>query len=1070
MRFDRLGTDAGLSEQAVHVIAQDPAGFLWIGTEDGLDRYDGYGFKHFTHDRSDPGSVANNFISDIQFDAAGGLLAATDGGGIARRDPVHGRFTALGAASSGNTPDWMERVRVLHVDRRGRTWIGTRDAGLAMVESASPDVRRFRHSQTDRASLADNSVLAIIEDRRGRLWIGTDAGVDVLDPATSTIEHHRLSDTADAAHGRVRVRGLVEDFQGSIWIGTDSGLERFDPATGVTTAFRPDSSDPHALPAAAIEVLYEDREQRLWIGTTDGLVRFDREQRVFETYRNDPRDHASLPDNDIVSLLEDRGGLLWVGTKFGGLAQWNPRSWSFGHRAAGTEEGFANHNIMSFTEDRDGRLWVGTFGGGLTALAPGGVGRALTLRAGDSQGEGLGDDRVMALLTDHEGSVWAGTMGGGLDRIAPHTHAVTHYRHNPVDPGSLGAAGVMTLLQDAKDRLWVGTYGGGLSRLDHGATAFVTYAPDPGNPVRLASGRVTALAADSRGRIWSGTDGGGLSVLDPASGRFTTLRHTLGDPRSLGADTVYALYIDSQDTVWIGTRGGGLDRATAAAGGSGIQLTNVSKANGLPNDTIYGILPDAAGRLWLSTNHGLACFDPLTGAVRSYYRSHGLQADEFNFGAHYRARDGRLLFGGANGYNAFHPERLQGGAAAPQVALTAILKGGLPMRADAVYDRLRDLHLGYRDDVITFEFAALDFATPAANAFRYQLEGFDKSWIEAGARRSATYTHLPSGRYTLRVAAANADGVWNPKGLALTLEVAPPPWKSWWAYTIYAALGALLLSALLLRQRRAQTRAAHYRRRLEREVADRTSELAERNGALEQAYTKLETVSFTDALTGLANRRALDHAMPTLISDLERERGRGTDVAHLALLLVDLDRLKPINDQLGHEAGDRLLIEVASILQKCTRTTDKVVRWGGDEFVIVHAVSDLEGAAKLAERIRYTVSKRKFKVAGPIDGRTSCSIGFALYPFTKHECTRSGWEKALSVADANLYRAKVTRNAWLGCSGKHKAAGMTDLESLARSDLETAERNGLVEVRRSLPAIGETIELLLRRPAPGASG
>jgi diguanylate cyclase (GGDEF)-like protein len=1063
MRFDRIGLDAGLPEQAINAITQDPAGFLWMGTEDGLERYDGLRFEHFTHDRLKEGTLPSNFVADIRFDDSGQQWVATYDGGVVERSPQAGEFSPLPYSGDGAAVDGLERVRVLFNDKRGRLWIGTRDGGLAVFDPASSELRRYVHTTDNAATLADNSIFAILEDQRGRMWIGTEAGLDVLEPHASQIEHHTLRDQTGGQTRRVQVNALLEDFRGRIWIGTEAGLERCDPATGATTHFPGRANDTHSLPLGSIEALYEDREHRLWIGTTDGLTRFDSEHDTFETYRNDPGDTESLPDNHVVSLFEDRSGLLWVGTKFGGLAKWNPRSWSFGPHQADAEQGFASHNIMAFTEDNRGRLWVGTYGGGLTAIGSRGA-RTVTLRAGGSSG-GLSDDRIMALMTDREGNVWAGTMGHGLERIAADTLAITHYRHDPGDKGSVGAAGIMSLLADSKGRIWVGTFGGGLSRLDPQATAFQTYRADPNDPGQLSSDRITALAEDAHGRIWAGTDGGGLDILDPDTGDLIRLRHEFKDRRSLSSDTVYSLYVDPQGSVWIGTRGGGLDRATSAGVKDRIQLTNLSEANGLPNNTVYGIVPDMAGRLWLSTNRGLACLDGRTGAINSYHRNHGLLADEFNFGAHYRARDGQVLFGGVNGYNEFYPERLQFDRTPPPIALTNVLLMGRPLRADSFYGGPRRLHFSYRDDVITFEYAALDFAVPAANAFEYRLEGFDRDWIRAGARHSATYTRLPGGRYTLRVHAANADGLWNSAGLAVPIDVDPPPWKTAWAYSLYAILGVLLGYALLRRQRRALEQTVGYRRQLEGEVAQRTQELAERNAALQKANTMLETASFTDPLTGLGNRRSLDHAVPTLLSSLKRSRHQGSDDSRLAVLLVDLDRLKPINDQHGHEAGDRLIIEVAAILKESVRGSAHVVRWGGDEFVVVHAVSTLDDAAKLAERLRFSVSKRRFKIGRSVAGRTSCSIGFALYPFLQGVFPRLGWEKVMAVADANLYRAKATRNAWIGCSGGALSADIPDIEALAERDLDAAERSHYVDVRRSAPADEETVELLLRRPA-----
>ena len=1065
MRFTRLGLEAGLSEQAVNVITQDPSGFLWIGTEDGLDRYDGYQFTHFTHNRDNPGSLPNNFIADMSFGSSGVQWIATDGGGVVWHDTSDGQFVRLDSLVAAGAADGLERVRVIRTDHEGRVWIGTRDNGLVLFDSRIPALRRFKHKDDTPGSLVDNSVLALLVDRRGYLWIGTEAGVDVLDPTMGTLKHHRLSEQIVPRAGHVRARALLEDSRDTIWIGTEGGLENFIPRTGVSSTFLASGADARALPHGSVEVLYEDREQRLWVGTTDGLARLDREHRSFETYRNDPRNDESLPDNHIVSVFEDRGGLLWVGTKFGGLAKWNPRSWSFGHHLADNTEGFASPNVMSFTDTPDGRLWIGTFGGGLTVLEHGGS-YAFTLRAGDGQGGGLGDDHVMALTTDHAGNVWAGTMAGGLDRIAAGTRRVTHFRNEPADPTSLAATGVMSLLEDSKGRIWVGTYGGGLSRLDRDATAFRTYPADPASPKRLSAGRVTALAQDRTGRIWAGTDGGGLNILEPDTGKLTRLRHDFRDAHSLSSDTVSALYIDPQDNVWIGTRGGGLDVAMGGArADEPLHLANLSEANGLPNNTIYGIVPDSAGNLWLSTNHGLARLDPRTRTVSSYFRSHGLQADEFNFGSHYRLRDGRLLFGGTNGFNLFYPNRLQVNQTPPSVALTRILRLGYPLRLEGSYDNLQKLHFGYQDDVITFEFAALDFAAPAANTFEYQLKGFDRGPVRNGSLHSATYTHLPGGQYTLQVRAANADGVWNAAGFGISIDVDPPPWNTWWARVVYASLGVVCIYAVWSRQKRALARAANHRMLLEHKVKERTQQLADRNVALQNANSMLEKVSFCDPLTGLGNRRSLDHAMPNLIADLKAPSSAALG-SRLAILLIDLDRLKPINDQYGHEAGDRLLIEVASILKECVRSNDQIVRWGGDEFVIVHSVGDLEGAGALAERIRFEVAKRKFQVGGTVAGRTSCSIGFSLFPFVPGTFPRLGWEKALGIADANLYRAKAIRNAWVGCCGIRSMSDVAEVETLAERDLDAAERSQLVEVRRSARLLDETVELLLRQQPP----
>jgi diguanylate cyclase (GGDEF)-like protein len=826
-----------------------------------------------------------------------------------------------------------------------------------------------------------------------------------------------------------------------LWVGTEAGLVRLDRRNGSQTVFRAGAG---SLPSDDINVLYVDSARRLWVGTSDGLALWDPTAGLFHVYRNDPADPSSLPDNHIVSLHQDRTGLLWIGTKFGGLARWNPRTWSLGQHPGGAEESMPSRNVIAFTEDARGRLWVATFGGGLTIREPGATGKSSSLR---QRPDALSDDRVMTLLTDREGMIWAGTMGGGLNRIDPRTLAVTAFRPDPRDPTSLPVPGVMSLLEDSAGRLWVGTYGGGLCGFNRTTGRCETYPSEPGNEATLASGRVTALAEDSSHRLWVGTDGGGLHVLDPGTHEVFRLRQDPRDPSTLSAATVYSIHVDARGTVWVGTRGGGLDRVIGSARTPGtIRFRNFTETQGLPNNTVYGIEADVAGRLWLSTNHGLARFDPASGLARAFHRSDGLQDEEFNFSAHYASRDGHLFFGGASGYNVFDPEHIAFDDTPPPVVLTSVseLDGLLPGAL-----ALARLHLHYRD-VTTFEFAALDFTAPRANTFQFKLEGFDSQWIHAGTRRSVTYTNLPGGHYVLHARAANADGVWNETGAAIRLDVDPPPWATGWAYAAYALAGAMLVAGSWWAHRRSLQREARYSRRLEKEVRARTQELAARNTELESVNRRLEQASLTDPLTGLGNRRSLMREMPHLIAASQASmRAPSVAACRMTLMLVDLDRLKPINDQYGHEAGDQVLEQVATLLLRALRDTDRVVRWGGDEFVIVRTRSDLEDAAEVAEDLRRRIARTSFTISGSRSARTSCSIGFACYPFIAEAPSLSSWEEVLNMADVALYRAKARRNAWIGWRGRATAAEIPELAALLATDPVGLEAAGYIDVRVS---------------------
>jgi diguanylate cyclase (GGDEF)-like protein len=1059
MRFERLGIDDGLAEQTVLAIAQDATGFMWLGTEDGLDRFDGYSFQHLRKSRGDSQGLTDTFVTDVQFGPNGRLWVATDGGSVVWRDPLERDFHSILAGRSGSSDRGLESVRVIRFDHAGRLWIGARAGGVALLDPQDGRLVRLQHKANDPGSLSDDSVFTLLEDHSGAIWVGTQSGLDRLELVSGKFKHFAL----DPGHP-VRVHALVADRHGKLWIGTDVGLFQLDPANGTQIVFHHDAADARSLAADPVTALYVDSAERLWIGTEDGLALFDRNSGTFDNYRKDPADVSSLPDNHIVTLRQDRAGLLWIGTRFGGVARWNPRTLSFGQHGAGADEGMASRYVNAFTEDAMGRLWIGTFGGGITIVGPrtGSSGGPLadsrathpiTLRRSSSAPGGLSDDKVMALLTDHEGFVWVGTMEGGLDRIAPHTLTVTVFSHDANDPGTVGAAGVMSLLEDSSSRIWVGTYGGGLSRFDRATGHFQRYTPDPANPESLSAERVTALAEDRTRRIWVGTQGGGLNVLDPVSGHFFHLQHDSRNPRSLSGATVYSIYVDRKGTVWVGTRGGGLDRVVGSAlVPEAIRFDNFNDRNGLPNNTIYGIHGDSAGRLWLSSNYGLARFDPASGQVRSFHRSHGLQEEEFNFGAHYAGRGGRLYFGGANGYNAFDPTGVVFDVVPPRVVLTAAAESSkpLPLTPRFVMPRLH-----YRD-VVSFEFAALDFAAPRANQFAFKLEGFDPGWEYAGTRRTVTYTNLPDGHYTLRVRAANPDGVWSETGFGLPLDVDPPPWLSGWAYFGYTLVLAAIVALCWEGHRRSLSREALYSRRLKDEVNTRTRELAARNTELEKVNGRLEQASVTDPLTGLGNRRALIKEMPKLLAQLDDERRKATGGARMTLILVDLDRLKPINDEHGHEAGDVALQAVAKLLRRYLRETDRVVRWGGDEFVIVRTPSEIEDAAKLAEEIRASIAELRFNVSDTCSAHTTVSIGFACYPFVSEQPLLGTWEEVLNLADMALYRAKVRRDAWLGWCGLPRAARQTEIFRLVSVDPRAAMRDGYIDVRASGRSDDET--------------
>ncbi len=1063
MVFARLGSDDGLSPGAIMAIVQDGRGFVWFGTEDGLDRFDGYELRHYIHQQADATTLPDDWVAALALDRSGRLWVGTDGGGLVWRDESRGSFRAPETATAQGAV--RSRIRAMHVDRSGRLWIATRGAGVQLLEGgAGEPAKSFRHDAQDPASLSDDSVFAIAEDPAGQIWVGTAAGLDRIDPESGRTERQgeRLrTDAALSADGSLKVNALYAGADGTLWIGLDAGLARRDPASGAFALLRHRDRDPNSLPDGRVTALLEDDERRLWAGTTAGLALLDRRSGEFAVLRHDATNTSSLPDSHITALFQDGSGLLWIGTKTGGVARWNPRSWSFGHHRFG-EQGA--DSVTSFAVDRHGTLWVGSFGAGAASIdSRSGVVRRYRRHAPPPLA--LEDDTVMAMVCDAQDRVWLGTMESGIERIDPARGEVLQITHRPDDPTSLPAAGVMSLMRDAHGRIWVGTYGGGLARIDPDSGRITRYPYGSDDATGMSGDRATALAEDHNGLIWIGTDGAGLSVLNPATGQFAHFRHDARDPGSLAADTVYALHVDGAGAVWIGTRGGGLDRAVGAPFGRDLHFVNWSESEGLPNSTVYGIEDDSGGRrLWVSTNRGLAALRPADRRVRSFRRSHGLQSDEFNFGAHYRAPDGMLYFGGTNGYNAFLPERLLLNDKPPPVVLTQVLKLNKPVSQTP--ETLRDIELGFRDAVITLQFAALDYAGPAENRYAYRLEGFDADWVDAGASRQATYTNLDGGNYVFRVRAANSDGRWSETPLSLQVHVAPPPWSTWWARTLYGAALAAVLFFVWFGQHRRVLREAAYARRLQDEVTERTAELAERNRDMERANQQLHAASVSDALTGLGNRRCLHNAMAALLG---APGGKPAAAAPppFVLMVVDLDYLKPINDRYGHEGGDAVLKQIAAILRREMRSDDLIVRWGGDEFVVLCLNADLALASMLAERVRLAISKQIFRVGEGRAARTSCSIGFASAPFIPGFPHLLDWEQSLSIADLALYEAKRRRNTWIGFAGTAKAADLPSVMAALNADRAALEEEGVIVASRRPWNPEETVEMLRAPRRPG---
>ena len=617
-----------------------------------------------------------------------------------------------------------------------------------------------------------------------------------------------------------------------------------------------------------------------------------------------------------------------------------------------------------------------------------------------------------------------------------------------------------SLLAEVSGVLWAGTYDGGLNRLDTHTGRFTHYRHNANDSATLSSDRVLAIFRDGQGTLWVGTEDGGLNSFDHKSETFTRFAHQPGNPDSLSRDSAWLITESSDGSLWVGTNGGGLNRWRAQDRSAGVvRFTKYFRHDGLQSDTVQAILEDSDGKLWISSNRGLAQLNPANNHYRYFTHSDGLRSNEFNYAAALRTRSSRLLFGGSEGLVAFYPNQITTNRHEPDIIVQAFDRNGPLTTRYSTESGGDKLTLDYQNDLITFSFSGLDYADPTRNRYRYKLEGFDQDWSATTDYNRATYTNLPAGDFDFRVQAANNDGVWNETGVSLNLSVLPPPWLSPWAYAIYFFLAVTVLYLFNRSQSLKLSRETRQRRQLEKMVGDRTRELAQRNNELESLNIQLKESSLRDSLTGLKNRRFLSEYIESEVAQARRKANEFSldadplqslnSAPALSFMMIDLDGFKSINDRFGHLAGDAALLQVKDVLLECCRKSDTVIRWGGDEFLVVSRNTSNRAAEKLAERIRVGLAEHQYQLGNGNIGTLSGSIGFAVYPFSPLNPDLMHWEDVAKIADQAAYIAKQNgRNAWVGIYGTRE----TGAEDVARieSDLEGLLNQCKVGVRTSI--------------------
>ncbi|WP_332876399.1 sensor histidine kinase [Massilia sp. S19_KUP03_FR1] len=822
LRFERLGVEQGLSQESVHTVRQDRDGYIWIGSQAGLNRYDGYKVKVFRNDPADPSSLVDNFVMASYEDDQGRMWFGTKGG-LTRFDSATQTFLRYPAPTTALQTNQL--VLAIVGDRSGGLWLGTAD-GLKHFDPLTGRYRNWRHDPDDPFSLADDRVNALALDPQGNLWVGTADGLDQLAPGARNFTHYRIGVLA-AERKRNHVVALSMGPRATLWIGTDAGLEHWRLGGGAPERHRLTAAE--GIGAGRIRALYHDSGDNLWVGTdTEGLKWRDPSSGQFVTYARQALDRHSLSDSQVTSVLVDRTGTLWVGTVWGGVNRSDLASGGFNrlNQNPDVKDGLQSDKIRVITGDGAGKLWIGTTGGGLSHIDPR-SGRGASFRRDDKRPGSLPEDSVAGLVRDGA-RLWVGSPTGVS--WSDGDSGVFH-------PMSLGPDANSNHVQEmilGRDKtLWIVTRGG-LHALAPDRKARRTWRHDPHDPDSLAENYGFTLLEDRAGMLWVGTDNG-LDRFDRASGAFTHFRHDPRDPGSLAHSRVYDLYQTADGAVWAGTAGG-LSRIDVAPDGAVRFRTFPITAGNAPGP-VGAILEDARGILWLATTVGLTRLDPATGSFKNYSARDGLIDGSYFVGSAWRADDGTLYFGGVNGMTSFTPLDIRDNPFPPKVVLTDFSVANRPRALDPG-NGPPQVTLAPRDSVFSIEFAALHYADPSSNSYAYRLRGFDPDWVRTDAsRRFASYTNLDPGSYVFEVKAANKDGVWSAQPATLAVTVTPPIWKTWWLRT----LAALLLITLGLLAYHLRIRAlVQQKTHLEREVNARTGELVKQKESAEARKREVE--------------------------------------------------------------------------------------------------------------------------------------------------------------------------------------------------------------------------------------
>ncbi|OEU64949.1 MAG: histidine kinase [Desulfovibrio sp. S3730MH75] len=780
LRFERISLKEGLSQSSILCMLHDSKGFLWFGTYDGLNRYDGRQMKVYSKSQL-PGSISDSNIRAICEDSSGMLWVGTKGGGLNSYDRKTDSFSSFTPDSENANAISGKTVTSIYEDSKGQLWVGT-DKGLNLFDRASRTFKKFEKSDSP-TSISHNEIRSIYEDMQGRLWVGTAKGLNLFLDKKNGFKHFFNNPKDEQSLSGDTVLCFYQDNKDQLWIGTKEGIAILNTTDlSFSTLFR----------SLEVNDIFKDNSDNLWLGTLEGLAKRDPKTALltpdkmdFTFFKHNQLDPQSLSDNKVTHVFEDLSEVLWVGTYAGGLSKLTPKMQEFGiiRHQPWKENTLPGKEVSAVLEDHEGTLWIGTYKNGLSQYNPQ-TGEFTNFNSNSPEPWDIPGNRINCFFQDSKGLIWVGTRKKGVFVIDKNKGIVARYKRDKKNKNSLSQNNIWWINEGSQGYIWIGTSKKGLNRLDRETGDFKIYKHSDSDPQSLAHNRVRNIFEDSKNNFWICTNAG-IDLMNRADGTFIHHKSDPNNPKTVSNNRVTPVAEAADGSLWIGTDEG-LNRFDPTTK----EFTRYTKKNGLANDGIQGLCLDKDGDIWVSTFKGVSQLDPRTGEVLNFGPSDGLQGIEFWINSYNKGQDGRLYFGGLDGLNMFNPNNIKINQTPPPVVITNLDIMNSPAKLATNITETKEITLSWKDAMFTFSFAALDYQNPHLNKYKYKLEGFNNNWLDAN-KGTATFTNFDHGSYLFRVKASNSDGIWNETGTSIKINITPPIWKTWWFKF------ALLILALL---------------------------------------------------------------------------------------------------------------------------------------------------------------------------------------------------------------------------------------------------------------------------------